>query len=102
MEKTGGTITAPKTMARYTYNFVDPGFGPFKKRVRFTRGTFAGWTPRMGPVNVRYAIFRNKATELLIPVYDLTKETKDRIDAIHKANYAKVEAAKENGELWVN
>lgn len=87
---------------RYTYNYVDPGMGPFKKRVRFTRGKFAGWTPRMGIANVPYAIFRNKATELLIPVYDLTKETKERIEAIHKANYAGVEKAEREGELWVN
>lgn len=56
----------------------------------------------MGIANVPYAIFRNRATELLIPVYDLTKETKDRIDAIHKANYAGVEKAEREGELWVN
>lgn len=89
-------------MAKYTYNSVDPRVSPYKKKVRFTRGTFAGWTPPMGLVKVPYAIFRNKATEILIPVYDLTKETKARIDAIHTANYAGVEKAREEGELWVN
>lgn len=89
-------------MAKYTYYAVDSSMFPSKKKVRFTRGTFAGWTSRMGVANVRYAIFRNTATELLIPVYDLTKETKEAIDAIHKANYAGVKKAEEDGELWVN
>ena len=89
-------------MAKYTYYHVDPRVFPYKKKVRFTRGEFAGWTPRMGIANVRYAIFRNKVTELLIPVYDLTKETKEAVDAIHKANYAAVKKAEEDGELWVN
>ncbi|MDO8357297.1 MAG: hypothetical protein Q7U76_12980 [Nitrospirota bacterium] len=89
-------------MAKYTYNSVDPRVFPFKKTVRFTRGEFAGWTPPMGIVNARYAIFRNKATELLIPVYDLTKETKERINALHTTNYAGVEKARMEGELWVN
>ena len=65
---------------RYTYKWVEPSASaPFKKRIRFTTGTFAGWTPPTGLLQVPYAIFRNKASEVLIPRYDLTPETLARI-----------------------
>ena len=68
--------TTKNTMTKYTYNSVDQRVFPYKNTVRFTRGTFAGWTPRMELANVPHAIFRNKITELLIPVSDLTKENR--------------------------
>ena len=45
-------------------------------KIRFTRGRFEGWTPGTGIIGAKYAIFRTKATEVLIPEYLLTKETK--------------------------
>ena len=65
---------------RYTYKYVEPSTaGPFVARIRYTRGRFSGWTKPMGFLNVRYAVFRNRASELLIPEYDLTAETKAAI-----------------------
>ena len=67
-------------MNRYTYKWIKPSSNPpFIKRIRFTRGKFCGWTPPMGLVNVPYAIFRNRASEVLVPIYDLTPETRAAI-----------------------
>jgi hypothetical protein len=61
----------------YTYRYRDPRvIGPCEVKVKHTRGCFDGWTEKMGIAHVRYAIFRNQASELLIPEYDLTPETK--------------------------
>jgi hypothetical protein len=61
---------------KYTYRYIDPTTcAPFRKTIRYTRGQFIGWTPRMGLPNVHYAIFRRKADEILIPQYDVTAET---------------------------
>ena len=48
-------------------------------KIRFTKGRFDGWTPGTGIIGAKYAIFRTKATEILVPEYLLTKETKDQI-----------------------
>jgi len=48
-------------------------------KIRRTKGKFCGWTEPMGILNVRYAIFRNRCSEILVPIYCLTKETKERI-----------------------
>jgi hypothetical protein len=65
---------------KYTYRWIEPsGKPPFKKRIRFTRGRFVGWTEPTGLANVRYAMFENRASRLYIPVYDLTPETKAAI-----------------------
>lgn len=68
-------------MNRYTYRWIDPKtWKPgVKPVIRFTRGTFAGWTAPMGLANVPYAMFRNRSSELFIPIYDLTPETKAKI-----------------------
>jgi hypothetical protein len=60
----------------YTYKWIEPAVNPpFKKRIRRTRGAFVGWTQPTGICCVPYAIFRNRASEVLIPRYDLTAET---------------------------
>lgn len=64
----------------YTYNFVAPtGFPPFKKIIRRTRGEYIRTTEPCEGFGFRYAIFRNRASELWIPLHDLTPETKARI-----------------------
>jgi len=72
---------------KYTYKWIDPSDKPpFTKRIRWTRGTFSGWTPPTGLVNVPYAVFRNRASEVLIPLYDLTPETLAAIGKPPKAS----------------
>ena len=70
---------------RFTYNYVEPSVtGPFKKRVRFTRGRYVKTTEPLGTFGFRYAIFRNRASEVLIPLHDLTPETKAALAAADK------------------
>lgn len=56
------------------YSFRDFASG----RTKRTRGKFVGWT-RGGPLNARYAIFQNRASDVLVPEYCLTAETRKRI-----------------------
>ena len=64
-------------MNNYTYFYVDPSdHPPFKKRVRFTRGKFVCITEPTGGFGFRYAVFANRASEVYVPVHDLTPETK--------------------------
>ena len=53
-------------------------------KIRFTRGRFEGWTPGTGIIGAKYAIFRTKATEIFVPEYLLTKETRTAIEAAKK------------------
>ncbi len=48
-------------------------------KIHFTRGRFDGWTAGTGLIGAKYAIFRNRASEILVPEYLLTKETRDMI-----------------------
>jgi hypothetical protein len=75
----------------YTYYFIEPSTRtPFKKKLRRTRGEYIKTTEPMGCFGFRYAIFRNRASDVLIPTHDLTKETKAAIDAIDSTReYAK-------------
>lgn len=45
-------------------------------KIRRTRGVFEGWSEKTGPLNVRYAIFKNPCSRVCIPYYLLTPETK--------------------------
>jgi len=57
------------------YRFKDFDTG----KHRFTRGRFAGWTSSTGLLKVRYAVFALKASEILVPEYLLTFETKQML-----------------------
>lgn len=71
---------------RYTYKWVEPSCTPpFKKSIRYTRGRYVCTTDPCGPFGFRYAVFRNKSSEVWVPVHDLTDETKV---AIAKAEQA--------------
>lgn len=48
-------------------------------KIKFTRGEFKGWTDNTGLVGSRYAIFRNRGGDVLVPAYLLTAETKEAI-----------------------
>lgn len=64
----------------YTYKFTPPSVTPpFRSVIKRTRGQYAGTTEPQGPFGFRYAIFRNRASEILIPLHDLTPETKAAI-----------------------
>jgi len=65
---------------KYTYKDFVTG------KIRFTRGRFEGWTPGTGIIGAKYAIFRTKATEVLIPEYLLTQDTRAAIKAAEEAN----------------
>lgn len=70
-------------MNRYTYKYVEPSARPpFRSRIRFTRGQYVKTTEPCGPFGFRYAVFRNRRSEVLIPIHDLTPETKAAIAAI--------------------
>lgn len=64
------------------YQSCETEHAPFKKIVRFTRGRYLYTTEPMGPFNFRYAVFHNQASEVLIPLHDLTPETKEAIKKI--------------------
>ena len=61
----------------YTYKDFMGGKGLRTKR---TYGIFSGWTKPTGLLNVRYAIFKNPKSDVLVPEYLLTKETKAKIE----------------------
>jgi len=64
----------------YTYRYTIPSLKlPFKTVIRRTRGTFNRITEPMGCFGFRYAVFLNRRSEVLVPVHDLTPETKERI-----------------------
>ena len=46
---------------------------------RFTRGTFAGWTKPAGFLKVRYAIIKRRCSNLLIPEYSLTPDSRKEL-----------------------
>lgn len=61
----------------YTYKWIKPSASPpFEKRIRRTRGKI---TPPCGPFGFRYAVFRNRSSEVLVPLHDLTIETRERL-----------------------
>ncbi len=45
-------------------------------KIRQTRGHFEGWSERTGPLQVRYAIFRNPRGCVCVPEYCLDAETR--------------------------
>jgi len=49
-------------------------------KIHRTRGLFIGWTLPSGIVGAPYAIFQRRRSNLFIPEYLLTSETKKRID----------------------
>lgn len=60
------------------YTYKDFASGKIKR----TRGRFSNWSDPTGPLNARYAIFANKKGAVCVPEYLLTKETKERIEAL--------------------
>lgn len=63
----------------YTYiEFISFDPGDYRTRIRRTFGKFSGWRVG-GPIGARYALFRNKRSEIFIPEYCLTKETRSKI-----------------------
>ena len=64
----------------YTYHIVEGIEPPFKKRIKRTFGRYIKTTDPCGAFGFRYAIFRNKSSELWIPTHDLTLETKERLE----------------------
>jgi hypothetical protein len=57
----------------YSYKDISTG------KLKHTRGKFAGWTPRQGPLQIPYAVFQNSASAYEVPFYLLTKETLARL-----------------------
>lgn len=57
----------------YTYKDFVTG------KIKRTRGKFECWSEKTGPFNVRYAIFKNPCGRVCVPVYLLTRETKEAI-----------------------
>ncbi|MCL4538014.1 MAG: hypothetical protein M1378_00165 [Bacteroidetes bacterium] len=53
--------------------------------VRFTKGKYIETTEPMGVFRFRYAVFRNQRSEVLVPVHDLTPETKKAIREIEQS-----------------
>ena len=49
-------------------------------KVHRTQGLFVGWTRPTGLLGIPYAIFRRPHSNLIIPKYLLTKQTRERID----------------------
>lgn len=64
----------------YTYKDFESG------KIKSTRGEFIGWTGPKGPVDAKYAIFKNPKGAAFIPDYLLTMETmqalEDRSDTL--------------------
>jgi hypothetical protein len=64
----------------YTYRYTIPsGSPPFKTIIRRTRGKYVRTTEPSGVFGFRYAVFQNRASEVWVPVHDLTPETKAAI-----------------------
>lgn len=59
----------------YTYKDFETG------EIRRTRGKFDHWSEPTGPLNARYAIFRNPRGIVAVPHYCLTSETERAIPA---------------------
>lgn len=57
----------------YTYKDIATG------RIKRTKGSFVHWTERMGPLGVKYAVFRNPKGAILVPIYALTPETREQL-----------------------
>ena len=57
----------------YTYTEV------IGDKIMHIHGKFIGWTEKVGAIDVRYAIFRNRVNDILIPEYLLPPETVERI-----------------------
>jgi hypothetical protein len=67
----------------YTYKFTPPAVrGPYRSQIRRTRGAFVCITEPMGCFGFRYAVFRNRSSEVLVPLHDLTVQTRERIRAL--------------------
>lgn len=58
---------------KYHYRDVHTG------KMKFTRGTFSGWTTG-GLLGARYAIFQRRSDTIFVPAYCLTSETKRLIE----------------------
>lgn len=56
-------------MPRYAYKDFATG------RPTYTRGSFTGWL-KGGPLDVFYAVFVCRRTEIMVPEYCLTPETR--------------------------
>lgn len=63
-------------MTKYTYRDI------ITKKIRYTTGKFIGWTEPTGLLSVKYAVFRRQKTDLIVPEYLLTPETKELINEI--------------------
>lgn len=63
----------------YTYFVTESakgdGLPPYKKTMKRTRGEYSHTTGPIGCFGFCYAIFRNKSSEVLVPVHDLTPAT---------------------------
>ena len=71
------------TDTRWTYFYVKPAIAPpFTKTIRSTRGQYTHTTEPVGCHGFRYAVFRRKASELLIPWNDLTPASKATIQEL--------------------
>ncbi len=67
-------------MGKQKFTYKDLATG----KIRWTRGEFQGWTKETGLLKARYAVFRTTVTEILVPEYLLTMETKAAIKALAK------------------
>ena len=64
----------------YTYRFIPPSAKPpFRTVIRRTRGSYSHTTEPCGPIGFRYAVFRNRSSEVWVPVHDLTEESRAAI-----------------------
>jgi hypothetical protein len=69
----------------YTYFYVKPGAKlPYNKVVKRTRGKLVRVTDHCGLMGFRYAVFRNRASEVWVPLHDLTPETKAAVEVFCK------------------
>lgn len=57
------------------YTYKDFVTGKTKK----TFGKFGGFTNPTGPLDIKYAIFKNRCSDLFVPIYCLTAETMNSI-----------------------
>ena len=54
------------------------------RKIRRTRGKFAGWAKGSNLVGARMACFANRASVLMIPAYLLTAETAEQIKTLER------------------
>jgi hypothetical protein len=67
---------------KYTYRYTHPNAEPkkpFRTTIRFTRGEFICITKPIGTFGFKYAVFQRRLSQILIPVHDLTPETKQTV-----------------------